>query len=225
MFKWVSWALRIGATAVLLSFLCIWTTGYIVNSYMETLIKQLDLPLETKPFALSGMWGTLWGADTPPSKEAGAETQSATKDDNEEEPGAKNAHGAGTPSASTPRASSAANDPASSPSPSAGTPDDGNDAGASASPSEQAEPGGSEAPDGAIPVTGEIDGKVLTDAERQALYATVVSKLDAGQLQLLSEALEGGATVEKLGELKEMLQTALTESEYAQMMEVLEGAS
>ncbi|MFD0674465.1 hypothetical protein [Cohnella sp. GCM10027633] len=226
MFKWVSWALRIGATAVLLSFLCIWTTGYIVNSYMETIIKQLDLPLETKPFALSGVWGTLWGADKAPSKEAGEETQTATRNDNEDDAGEKGAHGAGQPSASasTPPATNAADDEPASPSPSTNPKDDGT-VGASSSPSQQAEPGSGDTPGDAVPVTGEIDEKVLTDAERQALYATVVSKLDPDQLQLLSEALEGGATAEKLGALKEMLQTTLTESEYAQMMEVLEGAS
>lgn len=73
MFKWVSWVIRMGATALLLSFLCIWTTGYIVNSYMESVIKQLDLPIEVQPIALSGVWGTLWGADKTPKKEEQAE--------------------------------------------------------------------------------------------------------------------------------------------------------
>lgn len=206
MFKWVSWVLRIAATGILLSFLCIWTTGYIVNSYMETLIKQFDLPLETQPLALSGMWGTLWGADKTPSKEASEEP---TKGDNEDEPQQ-------TKSAETNASDEPSNSPSVTDSP----------ASASPTPSDQVEPGTVDAPDDAIPVTGvEIDEKVLTDAERQALYATVVSKLDAEQLQLLSEAIDGGATPEKLSELKTMLQTALTPAEYAQMMEVLAGAS
>lgn len=71
MWKWLTWAARIAATALLLSFLSIWTTGYIVNSYMETLLKQLNLPLETQPFALSGVWGKLWGASPAPGGQAG----------------------------------------------------------------------------------------------------------------------------------------------------------
>ncbi|GFN31328.1 hypothetical protein [Paenibacillus xylaniclasticus] len=60
MFGWVGRAIAVGLIA---SFLSIWTTGYIVNSYLETLLKQYNLPLEVQPFALSGVWGKLWGAD------------------------------------------------------------------------------------------------------------------------------------------------------------------
>jgi len=63
MLKWAGWLAKLVAAGLIISFLSIWTTGYIVNSYVETLLKQFKLPLETKPFALSGMWGTLWGAD------------------------------------------------------------------------------------------------------------------------------------------------------------------
>jgi hypothetical protein len=81
MFKWLSWAIRTVITAVLLSFLCIWTTGYIVNSYMETLLKQMDLPLQTQPFALSGIWGKMWGAQPAPKTEATPiASPTATKD-------------------------------------------------------------------------------------------------------------------------------------------------
>ncbi|MWC29117.1 hypothetical protein [Paenibacillus sp. MMS18-CY102] len=62
MFSWVGRAIAVGLIA---SFLSIWTTGYIVNSYVESLLKQYKLPLEVEPFALSGVWGKLWGADTP----------------------------------------------------------------------------------------------------------------------------------------------------------------
>ncbi|WP_040712162.1 ICP22 family protein [Paenibacillus curdlanolyticus] len=62
MFSWVGRAIAVGLIA---SFLSIWTTGYIVNSYVESLLKQYKLPLEVQPFALSGVWGKLWGADAP----------------------------------------------------------------------------------------------------------------------------------------------------------------
>jgi hypothetical protein len=69
MFYWFRKAAKLLVTVMLVSFLSIWTTGYIVNSYMESLLKQLNLPLETQPFALSGIWGTLWGADHTASAE------------------------------------------------------------------------------------------------------------------------------------------------------------
>lgn len=217
MFKWLGWAkwaLRVVATSILLSFLCIWTTGYIVNSYMESVVKELDLPLEVKPFALSGVWGKLWGADSP-EKQAGAETSPPT-------PGTKEAVGA-TPTPS-PQGTQAVDEDE----PGAGQPSETTGAEASAAPTPSEDAGaGTLEPGESIPVTGEAgeaDGlQPLTDEERQVLYATVVSKLDASQLQLLSEALDGNATPEKLNQLKAMLQSALTASEYAQMMEVLQG--
>lgn len=221
MYKWISWALRLVATAVLLSFLCIWTTGYIVNSYMESIIKQLELPLETKPFALSGVWGTLWGADSP-VKEASEEPRAtnalatdsdiAVDDPDEQDEPTEEATATTSPSA-------ASNGQAS--------PSETADVG-SITEQDQQPNSGEERPDDAVPaVSGNEDSGDLqmTDAERQALYANVVSKLDASQLQLLSEALEGGVSPEKLAELKEMLKTALTEEEYAQMMETLQGTA
>lgn len=223
-YKWISWALRLVATAVLLSFLCIWTTGYIVNSYMESIIKQLELPLETKPFALSGIWGTLWGADSP-VKEAGEEARAtntkATKSDNDLDTGIDDPDELDDPAAEPPATSAAS--PASN---------------GQAGPSHSADVGaieqdgqpsnGEDRPEDAVPAisgnAGSEDAQ-MTDAERQALYANVVSKLDAAQLQLLSEALEGGLSAEKLAQLKEMLKTALTEDEYAQMMDTLQGTA
>ena len=62
--KLFSWLWKAAAAALLASFLAIWTTGYIVNSYVEALLEEYEIPLEKPPFALSGMWGRLWGAET-----------------------------------------------------------------------------------------------------------------------------------------------------------------
>lgn len=223
MYKWISWALRLVATAVLLSFLCIWTTGYIVNSYMESIIKQLELPLETKPFVLSGVWGTLWGADST-VKEASEEaratnTKAANSDigiDDLDEPNESDEpEEEATATSKTPAASNGQ-----------ATPSETTNVGTIEQ--EQQPNSGEEQPGGAVPAvsgnTGAEDHQ-MTDAERQALYANVVSKLDASQLQLLSEALEGGVSADKLAELKEMLKAALTEDEYGQMMEALQGTA
>ncbi|CAM4301407.1 hypothetical protein [Paenibacillus tarimensis] len=61
--KMAGWLGKAVASALIVSFLAIWTTGYIVNSYVEALIKDYNLPMKTQPFALSGVWGKLWGAD------------------------------------------------------------------------------------------------------------------------------------------------------------------
>ncbi|AGA56391.1 hypothetical protein Theco_0144 [Thermobacillus composti KWC4] len=63
MWKMFSWLWKAAAAALLASFLAIWTTGYIVNSYVAALLEEYEIPLEKPPFALSGMWGRLWGVD------------------------------------------------------------------------------------------------------------------------------------------------------------------
>lgn len=63
MWKMTGWLAKTVAAGLIISFLSIWTTGYIVNSYVETLLKQFNIPLDQKPFALSSVWGGLWGAD------------------------------------------------------------------------------------------------------------------------------------------------------------------
>lgn len=79
MWKMTSWLAKAVAAALIVSFLSIWTTGYIVNSYVETVLKQFNIPLQTQPFALSGMWGKLWGADAPGGSET-ADKDKAAKD-------------------------------------------------------------------------------------------------------------------------------------------------
>ncbi|PWW08809.1 hypothetical protein DFQ01_101535 [Paenibacillus cellulosilyticus] len=81
MFGWVGRAIAVGLIA---SFLSIWTTGYIVNSYVESLLKQYNMPLDVQPFALSGVWGKLWGADPVSKDNTGiADADSSAHDDDQ----------------------------------------------------------------------------------------------------------------------------------------------
>jgi hypothetical protein len=202
MFKWVSWVIRMGATALLLSFICIWTTGYIVNSYMETVIKQLELPIKTQPFALSGMWGKLWGAEKVPEAEASA-SKTAIDDSNaaaSQQQETINPITEPDKSTLTESDNSIIPDVAASPTPTGGAVD-------------------------AAPVFNGQAGmeQQLTDSERQTLYAMVVSKLNQAQLKQLSDSLQGGLTAEELDQLQTMLKSVLTDDQYTQMMELLQG--
>ncbi|QJD85737.1 hypothetical protein [Cohnella herbarum] len=221
MFKWVSWVIRMGATALLLSFLCIWTTGYIVNSYMESVVKGLDLPIEIQPIAMSGVWGTLWGADKKPKAEAEstvstsktAERESAETGEVTSEPQHSQSSGnvADKPS-DEPEAQA---DPGVLP----GSDGENGTAG-DASPG----PDSGDEGNGSVPAfNGDAALGQLTDADRQALYAMVVSKLNPEQLSLLSEVLKDGVTSEELTQVQDMLKSSLSEGEYSQMMELLQG--
>lgn len=232
MFKWISWVARMGATALLLSFLCIWTTGYIVNSYMETVIKQLDLPIQTQPFALSGLWGTLWGAEKAPKSEA---VVNNTDDDtsNEKIAGEDSDKQVKDQSSQEPSASVTSQAPEDDVTAEDSVDEDsvfGNNT--SGEPNQSPEPGSEasadpEAEDGEVVTEPALGGTIkmgqLTDTERQALYAMVVSKLNQDQLKLLSDSLQGGLTAEELVQVQEMLKNALTDEEYTQMIELLEG--
>ncbi|MBW7457669.1 hypothetical protein K0U00_26865, partial [Paenibacillus sepulcri] len=85
MWKMAGWLGRAVAAGLIISFLSIWTTGYVVNSYVETLLKQYNIPLEQTPFAMSGVWGGLWGADQAPEKSASQETASGNQESENQE--------------------------------------------------------------------------------------------------------------------------------------------
>lgn len=213
MFKWISWALRLVATALLLSFLCIWTTGYIVNSYMETVLKQLNLPLEVQPLALSGVWGTLWGAERAPQKEAAespprASQQAQRESPSSPSPSSQPSVGGNVGSGSDTDGGEATDEAVPPPEPAGAEPDQGEES----------------PPEEALPVFGgESSIGQLTDEQRQSLYALVVSKLNPEQLRQLSNSLQDGLTAEELEGLQDMLRTSLTDEEYMQMMRLLQG--
>ncbi|WP_276356497.1 hypothetical protein [Cohnella caldifontis] len=213
MWKWVGWTARAIATALLVSFLSIWTTGYIVNSYMETLLRQLDLPLQTQPFALSGVWGKLWGAAPVPQETAKASESPA--------PSAQPSHEAlPSPSTSQPdtadpgrEASAGGSSAAGNAQPGAAEASDRPSSGDTSQPDESIDPN-------AVPVMGSGAGVLdLTDRQRETLQA-VMSKLSGEQLEKLSGYLEGGLTEEELAEATDLLKPSLTDEEYRQVMEI-----
>jgi len=236
MWRWLTWAARVAATALLLSFLSIWTTGYIVNSYMETLLKQLNLPLETQPFALSGVWGKLWGASSAPGEQAGesrddpAPANSPSRDGQNGRGNGGQATGGQSSRGDEGSPVNGQNDPGSgelssgrgSSVPSDGAGDRMGQPDSTQSPAGgDAEGSAAGSTDGAVPVFGGQDNApAMSDEQRQALNA-IMSKLNGEQLGALSGYLEGGLTPEELVAVQEMLKPSLTESEYAQIMDVL----
>ncbi|QMV42146.1 hypothetical protein [Cohnella cholangitidis] len=218
MFKWVSWVIRMGATALLLSFLCIWTTGYIVNSYMESVIKQLDLPLDIQPIALSGVWGTLWGADKTPKKEEQAEASKPPIEQHTPDPSQSQSNGVQNSESPSNEISEEGGQDIHPDDDQAVAPE------VDASPSPGPEPDSNGGEEGTVPAfNGEAAIGQLTDSERRELYAMVVSKLSQEQLKQLSDSLQGGLSPEELTAVEGMLKASLSEQEYSQMMELLQG--
>lgn len=207
MFKWISWALRICATVLLVSFLSIWTTGYIVNSYVESMLKQLELPIEVQPFAVSGVWGKLWGASQPEpeqlAQDSTAPPSPAAPPQPSQEAGALTEPERGVGKYGELDKMNGGKDGDSS------TIDTMTDVEVMAQPDSEE--------------IGELaDPGQLTEAQRTELYGSVVAKLGAEQLQLLSNLLNGGLTREEFTRLETSLRELLDPQEYAQMMKELE---
>ncbi|KQO10646.1 hypothetical protein [Paenibacillus sp. Leaf72] len=88
MWKMTGWLAKTVAAGIIISFLSIWTTGYIVSSYLDTILKQYNLPLEVKPMALTGLWGKMWGADPLMADTGGSKGQSGASQTGKDSSGA-----------------------------------------------------------------------------------------------------------------------------------------
>ncbi len=241
MWRWLAWAARIAATALLLSFLSIWTTGYIVNSYMETLLKQLNLPLQTQPFALSGVWGKLWGASpvTGEKERAGESRDDIASSNSPSRNGQPDRSSVNESSVDRSGQGNAEFPVDGQSAPESGeSPSDKGDGASGAYPDgaggRMGEPENTQPPaegdakgsaagdvDGAVPVFGAEDrASALSDEQRQALNA-IMSKLNGEQLGALSGYLEDGLTPEELTAVQDLIKPSLTDSEYAQIMDAL----
>lgn len=54
------WITRIVATIIIASLLSIWTTSYIITSYVKQLLAQYELPVEVEHVALTDVIQSLW---------------------------------------------------------------------------------------------------------------------------------------------------------------------
>lgn len=216
MFKKIGWLAKTIAAGLILSFLSVWTTGYIVTSYVDTILKQYNLPLEVPPMAMAGVWGKLWGSNPPMT---------------EEDPGVNGGTTSQTGSLSEETAGQASDEP------------DSVDAfgeidnppltdigGGSGS-----EAGGSPAEPDSDSGGGEIDGtetavttdemtevkEQMTDHDKEALFGLLMSKLPQESWQAISEYVEEGLTEQELTDIQQIMAQYLDKAEYEQMMDIL----
>lgn len=79
------WIARIVSTVMIASLLSVWMTGYVVTSYVQSLLKQYEIPMEVRPIALSDVWGMVWGKENTSNEVADA-TRVGSDSDNEQQP-------------------------------------------------------------------------------------------------------------------------------------------
>jgi hypothetical protein len=243
--KMFGWLWKAAAAAVLASFLAIWTTGYIVNSYVEALLEEYEIPLEKPPFALSGLWGRLWGVSAGAEKPgnglaADAEPDRGTTGGQTEASGAPIGSG-GEGAAPEPAGGeqggrmpdgSGLIDGDGTPGDATGWPPGDEGEGGEASGAEEESGfgtgpeahGGAGATGGAVVSTEDLlEAKSrLTDDERNRLFAILVGKVPQEEWQRISEFTEGGLTADELLKVQQIVAAYLNREEYDELMGILD---
>ncbi|MHA7965000.1 hypothetical protein ACX93W_12725 [Paenibacillus sp. CAU 1782] len=214
MLKGIAWLGKLVAGGLILSFLCIWTTGYIVTSYVESILKQYELPLEVPPMAVSGVWGKLWGSEpllagNDGETEAVGDTGLANgKDPLEEgkESGAQDPESTGMPNAAEVIGEMDQEDPVKA----------GSDIGHS---SEDPSIEGAET---AVTTDEMLDVKdEMSQADKDQIFSLLMLKLPQEALQNISFLMEEGLTEGELIQIQQLLAQYLEPEEYDSMMEIL----
>ncbi|WP_435168082.1 hypothetical protein [Paenibacillus glycanilyticus] len=214
------WIAKIVAAGLIVSFLSIWTTGYIVSSYVETLLKQYNMPLEVQPMAMSGVWGKLWGAEEPVQTEdnektgtEGADGDKVAVDAFADQPSTAPLTDIGIGGGS--KAES-------------GTAGQSEEAGTSTGQTE----GSSQTDDDEAP---SIDGtetaittedmnnmkSQMSEADKDQLFGLLMSKLPQEAMQTISGYMENGLTDEELTQIQQLMAQYLDRDQYEQMMAIL----
>lgn len=202
--KSLAWVGKIVAAGLILSFLSIWTTGYIVTSYVESVLKQFELPVEVPPMAMSGVWGKLWGSDPLLASDVEPEQGSGSAN-NGQEPDAKEVFGG---IEETPETGSGENGETSGGVPE-GTEQNGGESGEN----------GTETAVSPDDIASAKDD--MTEEDKSLLFELLMTKLPPESWLQISEYMEGGLTDQELTSIQQIMAQHLDKSEYEQMMEIL----
>jgi len=198
--KSLAWVGKIVAAGLILSFLSIWTTGYIVTSYVESVLKQFELPVEVPPMAMSGVWGKLWGSDPLLASDVEPE-QEGSSANNGHEPDAKEVFGGIEESPETGGETSG------------GLPGGTDQAGG------ESGENGTETAVSPDDIASAKDD--MTEEDKSLLFELLMTKLPPESWLQISEYMEGGLTDQELTSIQQIMAQHLDKSEYEQMMEIL----
>jgi hypothetical protein len=217
MLKGIVWLAKLVAGGLILSFLCIWTTGYIVTSYVEGLLKQYELPLEVPPMAVSGVWGKLWGSDPlmaqsgdegskPVAGESTGLANGKNQLEGEKESDAQNPEPTKMPNAAEVLGEVEQEAPVKAGSDIDHSPEDLSVEGAET----------------AI-TTDEMQGvkDEMSQADKDQIFSLLMLKLPQEALQSISFLMEEGLTEAELIQIQQLLAQYLDTEEYDSMMEIL----
>lgn len=233
--KWLGWILKLCVTIVAVSLLTVATTGYIVNSYIQSLMSSYNLPMTGQAPGFGGIVKGMLGFGGAAGHVDQAEGQG---DQNGSDSVTDTGSGkAGDESDGASGRGGSSNGTSDGPAPeNGGNPADGNGTGVNETDAD------TDAPEDALPVMGGMSGgealgedqkvvvtpddlvakkQELPDQQKEEIFAILMKKLPQEDMQILTVALEGGLTEAEMINIEQMLSKHLDKTEYAKVMELL----
>lgn len=232
--KWLLKFARLGLVVITVSLLTILTTGYVVNTYIQSLLSSYNLPIASQTPSLGGIVKGMLGFGSDRNQDPkGDLTQESTgqtgleseEPEESQQSSTGDRSGAGDSGANLEGLSNEDEEAISGPESSGGDGD-----------TEE------EVPEGSVPVMGGIAGDSagaqdqqvlvtpddlvakkdeLSDSEKEEVFATLMSKLPQEEMQRMSELIEGGLTETEMIEIEQILSKHLSKEEYAKMLNIL----
>ncbi|MBP2002324.1 hypothetical protein J2Z69_003396 [Paenibacillus shirakamiensis] len=225
--KWLSRLLTLMLTMILVCALTVLTTGYVVNTYIQSLMKSFNISWKGQP---SGLGDVLQGVTGKGGTKADSKTaDQITKSKTDPVAGSQSNKieaDPTTPSASMIKPSGSSGIDGKSNEPHSPTSD---------------EQSGQTPPKDALPVMGSTDEeskaaedkivispedlatmkKELPDQDKEEVFNMLMSKLPQKEMQSITAMLEGGITESEFIQIQQMMSTALNKEEYAKVMKIL----
>lgn|GEM_PF-1021302 len=224
------WIARIVATVVLAALLSVWTTGYVVSSYVQALLKQYEIPMEVEPVALSDVWGMLWGTDSKENTSAVADTNTGSSNQQEQLPqsidDARELDEESTNGALGNENENSVNGENINAEDSENIEDSTDQQQADDQWEQDAEEALAPIENGSEPtITPEdIDASkdMLSEEDKERMFYLLMSNLPTDSMQLFSTYIEDGLTDQELLEVQQVMAQHLSKEEYEELTEILE---
>ncbi|MBU5673690.1 hypothetical protein [Paenibacillus brevis] len=221
--KWLLKFARLGLVVVMVTLLTVLTTGYVVNTYIQTLLGSYNLSIAGQAPSLGSMMKGMLGFGS----QGGSDSKGQPAPDRNEQAGA-GLDAAGASGTERLGENNTSEDQ-----------EANGDTGSSPVEGDVEE----EAPEGSIPVMGGIAGEAagagqdqqvlvtpddllakkdeLSDSEKEEVFATLMSKLPQEEMLRMSELIEGGLTETEMIEIEQILSKHLSKEEYAKILNLL----
>ncbi|WP_438348381.1 hypothetical protein ACP8HI_22675 [Paenibacillus sp. FA6] len=197
--KFLVWLCKVVLTVVLVSTLTVFTSGWVVNAYLKSMLASFNIQLPGQPIALVGMLQGMMGTAAKDTEDTKDSEEMTEKGGTSSEPGAVQA-----PSDEEPPV----------------------DALPVMGQTITEEAAGAGQQDQQVVVTPDEmvrkkDGLIASDKEE--IFNILMTKLPQEKIQEITVAMENGLTEQELAEVEKVLSEYLDKDEYAKLLSLLKS--